>query len=173
MRHTISIQVNDEPGVMTKISGLFARRGFNIDTITVGKTQIKGISKIIISLIGDERTIEQVEKQCNKLIDVLKVTELKPDESIIRELCIVKVNISNKKHKDDIIKYVDIYKNKIMDITSKSITIQILGDTQKIDTFLGLMESYGIKDISRTGVTGMIRDKPKTQKKQEDNRIGV
>lgn len=156
-KHVISMLVEDQPGVLTRIAGMFARRGFNIDTITVGKTSNKGISKMVISVFGDDRTIEQMEKQINKLIDTIKVTELPEKTSIIRELCLVKVAIPNKKAKEDILRYTKIYKTKIVDITPKSITAQIVGEPDKIQSFLDLMAQYGIKEISRTGVTAILR----------------
>lgn len=160
MKHTIGILVNDEPGVMAKISGMFARRGFNIDTITVGKTQEPHVSKIIISVIGDDKNIEQFEKQLNKMIDVIKVSELPIETSVIRELCLVKISASDQKKHDEIIKYANVYKNKIVDITPKSITVEIVGEPQKINTFLELVKPFGIKDVSRTGITGMPRENP-------------
>lgn len=160
MKHTIAMTVNDEPGVMAKISGMFARRGFNIDTITVGKTQKEGVSKIVIAVIGDDRVIEQVEKQLNKMIDVIKVVELPAETSVIRELCLVKISASDQKKHDEIVKYANVYKNKIVDITPKAITVEIVGEPGKIDTFLELVKPFGIKDISRTGVTGINRDAP-------------
>src|SRR3989338_1329667 len=109
MKHTIAMTVNDEPGVMAKISGMFARRGFNIDTITVGKTQKEGISKIVITVIGDDKVIEQVEKQLNKMIDVIKVIELPAETSVIRELCLVKISAPDQKKHDEIVKYANGY----------------------------------------------------------------
>ena len=160
MKHTIGMTVYDEPGVMAKISGMFARRGFNIDTITVGNTQENGISKIVITVDADNKKIEQIEKQLNKMIDVIKVSELSADLSVIRELCLVKVSASDKKAHDEIVKYANVYKNKIVDITPKSITLEIIGEPLKINTFLELVKPFGIKDVSRTGVTGMARDSP-------------
>lgn len=108
-KHVIAMLVEDQPGVLTRIAGMFARRGFNIDTITVGKTTKKGISKMVITVIGDDATLEQVEKQVNKLIDTIKVTEMPEDRSVIRELCLIKVAIPNKKAKEDILRYTKIY----------------------------------------------------------------
>jgi acetolactate synthase-1/3 small subunit len=158
MKHTISILVKNEPGVMAKISGMFARRGFNIDTITVGKTHKQELSKIVITVIGPDTEVEQVEKQLNKMIDVLKVTRLPSHISVIKELCLVKIAAPDQKKHDQIIKYANVYKNKIVDITPKNITIQIIGEPQKINTFLELVKPFGIKDVSRTGVTGISRD---------------
>jgi acetolactate synthase I/III small subunit len=160
MKHTISMLVHDEPGVMAKISGMFARRGFNIDTITVGKTQKQGISKIVITVIGDNRIIEQVEKQLNKMIDIIKVIEIPAETSVIRELCLVKISAPDQKKHDQIVKYANVYKNKIVDITPKNVTVEIIGEPGKIDTFLELVRPFGIKDVSRTGVTGINRDIP-------------
>lgn len=156
-RHVIAMLVEDQPGVLTRIAGLFARRGFNIDTITVGKTTKKGVSKMVVTVIGDDRTLEQVEKQINKLVDTIKVTEMPEDKSVIRELCLIKVAIPDKKAKEDILRYTKIYKTKIVDITKKSITAELIGNPAKIDAFIELMKPFGIREISRTGVTAISR----------------
>lgn len=160
MKHTIGMTVYNEPGVMAKVSGMFARRAFNIETITVGNTNIPNISKIVITLDGDNKQLEQIEKQLNKMIDIVKVSELPADLSVIRELCLVKICAPDKKAHDEIVKYANVYKNKIVDITPKSITVEIVGEPLKINTFLELMKPFGIKDVSRTGVTGMARESP-------------
>src|SRR3990167_957996 len=103
-RHVIAMLVEDQPGVLTRIAGMFARRGFNIETITVGKTTKKGVSKMVITVIGDDATLEQVEKQVNKLIDTIKVMEMPEDRSVIRELCLLKVAISSPKSKEEILR---------------------------------------------------------------------
>lgn len=156
-KHVIAMLVEDQPGVLTRIAGMFARRGFNIDTITVGKTTKKGISKMVFTVIGDDKTLEQVEKQVNKLVDTIKVIEMPEDKSVIRELCLVKVAIPNKKAKEEILRYTKIYKTKIVDITQKSVTAELIGVPAKIDAFIDLMKQFGIKEISRTGVTAISR----------------
>lgn len=160
MKHTIEMLVYDEPGVMAKISGMFARRGFNIDTITVGQTHEEGMSKIVITVTADDKKVEQIEKQLNKMVDVFKVLELPTDASVLRELCLVKISASDRKKHDEIVKYASVYKNKIVDITPKTITVEVVGDSLKINTFLELVKPFGIKDVSRTGVTGIPRDAP-------------
>ena len=155
--HVIAMLVEDQPGVLTRIAGLFARGGFTIDTITVGKTERKGVSKMVITVIGDDRIIEQVEKQVNKLIDAIKVIEMPEESSVIRELCLLKVAIPDKKAKEDILRYAKIYKTKIVDITPKSATAEIIGPPAKIDAFIDLMRQFGIKEMSRTGVTAISR----------------
>ena len=156
-KHTIAMLVEDQPGVLTRIAGMFARRGYNIDTITVGKTTKPGVSKMVITVIGDDSTLEQVEKQVNKLIDTIKVIEMPEDSSVIRELCLIKVALPNKKAKEEILRYTKIYKTKIVDITQKSVTAELIGEPAKIDAFIDLMKQFGIKEISRTGVTAISR----------------
>ena len=154
-KHTISMLVEDQPGVLTRISGMFARRGFNIDTITVGKTNHPWISKIVITVIGDDHTLEQVEKQINKLIDVTKVSEM--EGGIIRELCLIKVKAKDKKAKDDLFEYCRVYKAKFVDVNHTSMTIEVIGVPEKIDSFIEMIKSFGIIDMSRTGVTAIAR----------------
>ena len=156
-KHVIAMLVEDQPGVLTRIAGMFSRRGFNIDTITVGKTTKKGISKMVITVIGDDATLEQVEKQINKLIDTIKVIEMPSDKSIIKELCLLKIALPNKKAKEEILRYTKIYKTKIVDITQKDVTALLVGDPDKIDSFIELMKPFGVKEISRTGVTAVSR----------------
>lgn len=156
-KHVIAMLVEDQPGVLTRIAGLFARRGFNIDTITVGKSTKKGISKIVVTMLGDDRTVEQVEKQINKLVDVIKVYELPKKESVIRELCLVKVSLPNKEAKEEILHYTNIFKTKIVDINMRTITVEVVGTPDKIQSFIDLMTRFGIKEISRTGVTAIFR----------------
>jgi acetolactate synthase-1/3 small subunit len=156
-RHVIAMLVEDQPGVLTRIAGMFARRGFNIETITVGKTTKKGISKMVITVRGNDAILEQVEKQVNKLIDTVKVIEMPEHKSVIRELCLIKVSISSKKAKEDILRYTKIYKTKIVDITQKSVTAELIGTPEKIEAFIDLMKQFGVKEISRTGVTAVLR----------------
>jgi acetolactate synthase-1/3 small subunit len=156
-KHVIAMLVEDQPGVLTRIAGMFARRGFNIETITVGKTTKKGVSKMVITAVGDDSTLEQMEKQVNKLIDTIKVIEMPEDSSVIRELCLIKVAIPNKKAKEDILRYTKIYKTKIVDITQKSVTAELIGEPAKVDAFIDLMKQFGIKEIARTGVTAISR----------------
>ncbi len=156
-RHVIESIVEDQPGVLQKIAGMFARRGFNIDTITVGKSIQQGWSKMIITVVGDDSVLEKVEKQMNKLIETFKVNTITENDGIIRELCLVKVNLTKKDAKDEILNYANVYKNKIVDITAKTAVIEIMGEPAKIDSFVDLVKPYGIVDISRTGITAIRR----------------
>ncbi len=155
-KHIIGILVEDRPGVLAKLSGMFSSRGFNIDTIIVGKTAIPGVSHIVISLFGDERTLEQLEKQVNKLIDTIKVIDLSPKHSVVREHCLVKV-AGNPKTRADLVNIAKLHKASVLDLGTDSVVVEIVGGPEKIDNFLKLMKKYGIKEISRTGINAMQR----------------
>ena len=156
-RHTISILVENKPGVLQRVSGLFTRRNFNIDNITVGKTAEKGISRITITTYGDKQTLEQIIKQTNKLIEVLKVRELKPETAIRRQLALIKVHAPTETAKSEIIQYVNIFRGHIIDVTQKTITIELTGKPQKINALIELIRPYGIKETAKTGITAITR----------------
>jgi acetolactate synthase-1/3 small subunit len=164
MRHILGLLVEDRPGVMQRISGLFSRRGFNIETITVGKTEKEGISRMTLSIIGDEKTVEQVIKQVYKLVEVIKIIKLREGKSVVRELCLVKVKTDKKR--SQIIDYVNIFRGRIVDASLDDLTIEITGDSNKVNAFLDLMKNFGIKEICRTGITAIARGaKPIEMKK--------
>ena len=144
--HVINALVEDKPGVLQKVAGLFTRRGFNIDSITVGESEVEGLARMIIT----------VTKQLNKLVDVIKIKDI-TENAVKRELCLVKVNIPNEKARAEIMQYVNIFRAKIVDVCEEALIIEITGDIEKIDAFLSLLKGYGIKKISRTGLTAMSR----------------
>ncbi|MBQ6344614.1 MAG: acetolactate synthase small subunit [Methanobrevibacter sp.] len=154
--HVISTLVEDKPGVLQKVAGLFNRRGFNIDSITVGVSEVEGLSRMVISVHADEKGLEQVTKQLNKLVDVIKIKDITKN-AVKRELCLVKVNIPNEKARAEIMQYSNIFRAKIVDVTSETLMIELTGDAKKINAFISLVEGYGIKKISRTGLTAMAR----------------
>lgn len=156
-KHTISILVENKPGVLQRVAGLFTRRNFNIDNITVGKTDDPTISRITIRTTGDDQVLEQITKQLNKLIEVLKVRELKPENTIKRELALIKVHAPDEKTKSEIIQYTDIFRGHIVDVTPKTIIIEITGDPSKIQALTKLIRPYGIKETAKTGVTAITR----------------
>lgn len=156
-KHTISILVENKPGVLQRVAGLFTRRNFNIDNITVGKTDDPTISRITIRTTGDDQVLEQITKQLNKLIEVLKVRELKPENTIKRELALIKVHTPDEKTKSEIIQYTDIFRGHIVDVTPKTIIIEITGDPSKIQALTKLIRPYGIKEVAKTGVTAITR----------------
>lgn len=154
--HVISTLVEDRPGVLQKVAGLFNRRGFNIDSITVGQSEVEGLSRMVITVHADEKGLEQVTKQLNKLVDVIKIKDITKN-AVKKELCLIKVNIPNAKARAEIIQYTNIFKAKIVDVTDQTLLIELTGDKEKINAFISLVEGYGIKKIARTGLTAMAR----------------
>ncbi|AIQ45576.1 MULTISPECIES: acetolactate synthase small subunit [Paenibacillus] len=156
MKHTISVLVNDQPGVLQRVSGLFGRRGFNIESITVGQSEEIGLSRMVIVTLGDQHTLEQIEKQLYKLIDVIKVVDLGSKPMVARELALIKVK-AEPAERPEIMGVVETFRASVVDIGTNSLLVQVVGDTQKIDAMIELLKPYGIKELSRTGVTAMIR----------------
>ena len=155
--HIISTLVEDKPGVLQKVSSLFTRRGFNIESITVGKSEVPDFSRMVIIVNGNRKVLEQVIKQLNKLIDVVKVKDLNPQPSVAREWCIIKVKSEDEKSKLEILQYVDIFRAKVIDICDNSLIIEVTGDVGKINALISLLNSHGIEKIARTGSTAMSR----------------
>ena len=153
----ISVLVENKPGVLHAIANLFRRRNFNIESITVGPTQQQDISRMTITFNGDEKTIDQVVKQVAKQIDVLKVGELEQGNFVMRELALIKVNVASAKERSDIISCVDVFRCRIIDVSTDSLTVEITGTPDKIDAFLNLMKSYGVIELARTGITALAR----------------
>jgi acetolactate synthase-1/3 small subunit len=161
--HIISTIVEHKPGVLYTVSNLFRRRGFNIDNISVGPAEEMGLARMTITVKGDDRTIEQVIKQLNKLIDVIKVTRLDPDNIVTRELALIKVNTLNAKSRSDLINYAEIFRARIVDVSSESLMIEITGTSDKIDAFIDLMKPFGLKEVARTGITALSRGAKSTK----------
>ncbi|MGN1089113.1 MAG: acetolactate synthase small subunit [Huintestinicola sp.] len=151
MKHTISVLVENHAGVLSRVSGLFSRRGFNIDSLAVGVTDDPEISRITIVADGDEHTAQQIEKQLNKLVDTMKVRTLANDELLSRELQLIKVN-ANANQRSEILTICEVMGAKIIDMTPSTLTIEISDTTDHLARIHGLLESYGIKEIVRTGV---------------------
>jgi acetolactate synthase I/III small subunit len=156
MRHTISVLVENKFGVLTRVAGLFSGRGFNIDSLNVAPTQDPSVSRMSIVTRGDDATLEQIVKQLNKLVDVLKVIDFRDGEYIDRELILVKVDV-DPKTRAEVMQICDIFRSKIVDVQAKSLTIEITGSEEKIEKFLDLMQSYGIMDLTRTGKVALPR----------------
>ena len=156
MRHTISVLVENKFGVLTRVTGLFSGRGYNIDTLNVGPTQDPNTSRMTIVTRGDDATLEQIVKQLNKLVDVLKVQDYRDDEYIDRELVLVKVSVDSKS-RSEVMQITDIFRAKIVDVQPKSLTIEITGNESKVEKFLDLMKNFGLQDVTRTGKAAMSR----------------
>lgn len=159
-KHTISVLVNNQPGVMQRVAGLFGRRGFNIDSITVGESEEEGLSRMVIVTTGDERTLEQITKQLYKLIDVIKVVDLSNRPMVDRELALIKVN-AEASERSEILSVVDTFRASIVDIGTNTMIVQVVGDPAKVDAMIELLKPYQIREISRTGITAMTRGSQK------------
>ena len=156
MRHTLAVLVENKSGVLTRVAGLFSRRGYNIDSLAVGVTEDLTISRMTIVVRGDDHVLEQVTKQLNKLIDVIRVTDLGADESVERELALIKV-VADTSNRSEIIQIVDIFRARIIDVAAKSMTIEVTGDEGKIMGIEQLLRPFGIKEMVRTGKVAMTR----------------
>lgn len=156
MRHTISVLVENKFGVLTRIAGLFSGRGYNIDTLNVAPTHEANTSRMTIVTRGDDATVDQIVKQLQKLVDVLEVQDFKDDGFIDRELVLVKVGV-NSDTRAEVMQITDIFRAKIVDVQPASLTVEITGNESKVEKFLGLMKTFGILDITRTGRVALAR----------------
>ena len=160
MRHIINMEVENKTGVLARISGLFSARGFNIDSLSVANTESEDISRMTLVVRGDDAIIEQISKQLNKLIDVIRVTDVTKNNYFDRELVLVKVNCPPSQ-RGDVSQVVSIFNAKVVDIGPKSMTLEVVGSEQKIDAFLETVRMYGFKEVARTGPISMIREAQK------------
>ncbi|MBU1230769.1 MAG: acetolactate synthase small subunit [Proteobacteria bacterium] len=156
MRHILSVIVENEPGVLSRVAGLFSGRGFNIESLNVGPTLDPGVSVMTIATEGDEQIIEQIVKQLRKLITVIKVVDLTDLKSVLRELLLLKVN-ANDTNRAEILRIVDIFRCKVVDVSIDELTIEATGNHEKINAILGLLTRFGVKEISRSGMVAMKR----------------
>jgi len=155
-KHTLSVLVENHSGVLSRVAGLFSRRGFNIDSLAVGVTEEPNISRMTIVVDGDEYVVEQVEKQLDKLIDVIKIQQLEKAESISRELALIKVK-ATATTRPEIIQIVEIFRAKIVDVSKNTLTIEISGGTDKVAALEDMLKQFGIKEIVRTGTIAIER----------------
>jgi len=155
-KHTISVLVENHAGVLSRVAGLFSRRGFNIDSLAVGETTNNEISRITIVVKGDDYTVDQVSKQLNKLVDVIKIKVLKQNEFVGRELLLIKVK-ATATQRAEIIQLVDIFRANIVDISKDTLTVEISADQDKIKALSGLLKPFGILEIVRTGTVAIQR----------------
>lgn len=156
MRHTLVVLMEDRPGVLNRVSSLFRRRNFNIESLTVGHSETPGISRMTIVVDGDHTVVEQVSKQLYKLINVTKVTDVTAEPAVVRELALIKVH-ANSSTRGEIMQLVDIFRAKAVDVGSDSLMIEITGQEDKIDGLLTLLRPFGIKESVRTGRVAMVR----------------
>jgi acetolactate synthase-1/3 small subunit len=155
-KHTLVALVEDKPGVLNRMASLFRRRGFNIDSIAVGHSEIPNLSRTTIVVDGTNTSVEQVRKQLDKVIDVVRVFEISNEEMITRELALIKVK-ANSVTRGEIVQIVDIFRANIVDVSADSVTVEVTGDEDKIDSLYNLLRGFGIKELARTGRLAMAR----------------
>jgi len=155
-KHTLVALVEDKPGVLNRMASLFRRRGFNIESIAVGRSEIPHLSRMTIVVDGATTMVEQVRKQLDKVIDVVKVSDISGDEIIARELALIKVKATSST-RSEIMQIVDIFRANIVDVASDSVMVEVTGDEEKVNSLLGLFRGFGIKEIVRTGRIAMVR----------------
>jgi acetolactate synthase I/III small subunit len=155
-RHTLSVLVEDQPGVLARISALFSRRGFNIESLAVGPTELSGISRMTIVVNVEELPLEQVTKQLNKLVNVLKIVELDPESAVQRELLLVKVkaDIETRTH---VIETVELFRAKVVDVAVDTVTIEATGSRDKLEALLRVLEPFGVKELVQSGMVAVGR----------------
>jgi acetolactate synthase-1/3 small subunit len=161
-KHILSILVENKPGVLTRITGLFARRGFNIDTLAVGPTDDERVSRITITLDGALQPIDQVTKQLHKLVNVLKIRDLEPEETLARELAVFKVATADGATRAEVMQIAQIFKAEVVDVTKRSLVVEVTGDCSKIDHFEALVRPYGLVEMARTGEIAISRGRTET-----------
>lgn len=169
MRHVISALVTNEPGVLSLISGLFSARGFNIDSLVVGRTENPDLSRMTIVVSGDDNTLEQVRKQLAKQVAVVKVRDFKDSAYIERDLLLLSVEVGPEKRRE-VVDIVELFRAKVVDVAPDSIMIEMTGTEEKVESFVELMKPYGIKELARTGVIAMARGMQHRSDKSTDSK---
>lgn len=154
-RHIISVLVENSSGVLSRIAGLFSRRAYNIESLTVGTTDDDRISRMTITVTDDGHSLEQIKKQLNKLIEVIKIIELKPEKSVCRELIMIRVNTQNGR--SEIMEIANIFRANIIDVSADNLVIELTGEKSKVDAILNMLKPFGIVEIVRTGIAGLQR----------------
>ncbi len=159
--HTITALVQDKPGVLTRVSGLFRRRGFNISNLAVGHSEVQGLSRMTFAVEGDDYVVEQVTKQLYKLIDVVRVHDISQESIVARELALIKVR-TTPQTRAEVLEIVDIFRAHVVDVGAGVVIVEITGDEEKVNALIQLMKPFGIREIMRTGSVAMSRGAPAT-----------
>ncbi|WP_309713024.1 acetolactate synthase small subunit [Pseudolysinimonas sp.] len=154
--HVLSLLVEDKPGLLTRVAGLFARRGFNIESLAVGHSEIEGLSRITVVVDVDQLPLEQVTKQLNKLINVIKIVELDPDASVQRQHLLIKVKVDGSS-RSQILEAVTLFRARVVDVAPDALVVEVTGDSGKVNALLRMLEPYGIKEIAQSGLLAIGR----------------
>lgn len=155
-RHILSLLVEDKPGLLTRVAGLFARRGFNIDSLAVGASEVPGLSRMTVVVSVDEFPLEQVTKQLNKLVNVIKIVELESEQAVEREHVLVKVRV-DKQTRSEVIEAVNLFRARVVDVAQDSLVIETTGDSGKVQALLNMLEPYGIRELVQSGLIAIGR----------------
>ena len=161
-KHVLSLLVENKPGVLARIAGLFARRGFNIDSLAVGPTQDPAVSRVTLTVDGASHPIDQVTKQLHKLVNVIKIRDLEPQETVARELALLKISSSDGDVRAQIMQYADIFRGKVVDVSKRSVTIEVTGTDDKIEAFEEMVRPFGLIEMVRTGEIAVSRGRGAT-----------
>lgn len=167
MRHILAVLVENNPGVLARVAALVRRRGFNIESLAVGPTEDRRISRMTLAVEGDDAIVEQVEKQLNKLVEVLKVSDLDTENSVTRELALVKVH-AEPSRRAQILQLADIFRARVVDVGRRHMTIEVTGTQDKVEALIGLAKEYGIQEVVRTGVIALERGGAAVKYDKED-----
>jgi len=157
MRHIISVLLENEPGALSRVVGLFSQRNFNIESLTVAPTDDATLSRLTVTTLGSDRVVEQITKQLNKLVDVVKVVDLTEGDHIERELMMIKMKANNSAARDEIKRTADIFRGQIIDTTPNTFTVQLVGSSEKLDAFINSLNSISLLEVVRSGVSGIAR----------------
>jgi acetolactate synthase-1/3 small subunit len=160
-KHILSLLVENKPGVLARIAGLFSRRGFNIDTLAVGPTEDPDVSRITMTVDGALHPIDQVTKQLHKLVNVIKIRDMEPDQTIAREMAVFKVQ-ATVESRGEIMQFAEIFRADVIDVSRRTLTIEVTGDTGKIDAFERMVRPHGLVEMARTGEVAITRSRPES-----------
>ena len=155
--HTIVVHLEDEPGALNRVVSLFRRRGYNIESLSVGHTEEANVSRMTLAVRGEAEVIEQFTKQLYKLLEVIKVTDVTEDSALVREMAIIKVTADRPESRSEIMQFSEIFKARVLDVAADSITVEITGPEEDVERYFGLVRRYGIKESVRTGQVAMAR----------------
>jgi len=170
MKHVLTVLVENQPGVLARVAGLFSRRGFNINSLTVGETENSHLSRMTIVVEGDQPVLEQVSKQLHKLINVIKITDITELPSVIRELVLIKVKTSQQS-RAEIVEICNIFRAKVVDVGRDALMVEMTGDDDKIDALVELLRPFGLKELVRTGKIAMVRSTKNKSKINEEDEL--
>lgn len=156
VKHTLAVLVENRPGVLSRVAGLFARRGYNIESLVVGETEDRTVSRITLVVAGDQKVIEQVSKQLNKQVEVIKIQDITNEQTVDRQMLLIKVS-ANQEERQEILQLMEIFRCRIVDIGRRSLIIEATGDEGKIEAIIQSLRPFGIKELVRTGKVSMVR----------------